>query len=114
MDVVEMRMLLWMCGMTREDRISNTRIRGTVKVGEISKKKQEARHRQYGHVMRRDGTSYERRVLDMEVQGRRRRGRPKIRWRDCIQDDMREKGLDTNIASDRGNRKRLIKNSDPV
>ena len=114
MEVAEMKMLRWMCGVTREERISNTRIRGTVKVGEISKKTQEARLRWYGHVMRKDAISDERRTLDMEVQGKRRRGRPKIRWKDCIQEDMREKRLRTNMAGDRGKWKLLIKNSAPV
>ena len=44
MEVAEMRMLRRMCGVTREDRISNARIRGTVKVGEVLKT-QEARLR---------------------------------------------------------------------
>ena len=54
MDVAEMKMLRWMSGVTRRDRISNTRIRGTVKVAEMSKKVQEARLRWYGHLLRRD------------------------------------------------------------
>ncbi len=33
-----MRMLRWMSGVTKLDRIWNERIRGTTKVGEISKK----------------------------------------------------------------------------
>ena len=68
--------------MTREDRISNARIRGTVKVEEVSKKTQEATLIWYEHVMRRDGNSDENKTQDMEVQGRRRRGRPKTRWKD--------------------------------
>ena len=39
----EMRMLRWMSGVTKLDRILNVRIRGTTKVGEISKKVQESR-----------------------------------------------------------------------
>lgn len=31
-EVAKMRILRWMCGLTREDRISNARIRGTVMV----------------------------------------------------------------------------------
>lgn len=31
-EAAKMRMLRWMCGLTREDRISNARIRGTVMV----------------------------------------------------------------------------------
>ena len=42
-DVAEMRMLRWMCGVTKLDKIRNERIRGTTKVGEITKKVQERR-----------------------------------------------------------------------
>lgn len=63
--------------------------------------------------MRRDGESDERKILEMEVQGRRRRGRPKTRWKECIAANMREKGLNTNMAGDRGMWRRFIKNSDP-
>ena len=41
LDVAEMRMLRWMSGVTKQDRIRNERIRGTTK--EISKKVQESR-----------------------------------------------------------------------
>ena len=43
LDVAEMRMLRWMSGVTKLDRIRSERIRGTTKVGEISKKVQESR-----------------------------------------------------------------------
>ena len=43
LDVSEMKMLRWMCGATRHDKIRNERIRGTTKVSEISKKEQERR-----------------------------------------------------------------------
>ena len=36
LDVAEMRMLRWMSGVTKLDRIRNERIRGTTKVGEKS------------------------------------------------------------------------------
>ena len=60
MNVAEMKMLRWMSGVTRRDRISNTRIRGTVIVAELLKKVQEARLRWYGHVLRRDEEAVER------------------------------------------------------
>ena len=47
LDVSEMRMLRWMSGVTKLDRIGNERIRGTTKVGEISKKVQESRLKWY-------------------------------------------------------------------
>ena len=54
LDVSEMRMLRWMCGVTKQDNIRKIIIKGTTKVGEIAKKVQERRLRWYGHVMRRE------------------------------------------------------------
>ena len=53
LDVAEMRMLRWMSGVTKLDRIRNEIIRVTTKVGEISKKVQESRLKWYVHVLRR-------------------------------------------------------------
>ena len=92
MEVAEMKMLRWTCGVTRLDKIRNEKIRGTTKVGEISKKVQERRLRWYGHVMRRDVEYVGKRAMGIEVQ-ESRRGRPKKRWADCVKDDLREKGL---------------------
>ena len=79
MDVAEMRMLRWMSGVTRMDRIRNEYIRGSAKVTEVSKKMQEGRLRWYGHLMRRDAQHVGRHTMEMEVRGRRRRGRPRKR-----------------------------------
>ena len=80
MYVAKMKTLRLLSGVTGRDGISNTLIRGTVKVAEVSKKVQEARLlRWYGHELRRDEEGVERRVIDMEVQGRIGRGRPKTR-----------------------------------
>ena len=87
-DVAEMRMLRWMSGVTKLDRIRSERIRGTTKVGEISKKVQESRLKWYGHVLRRYAEYVGKRVVVMEVPGKRRRGRPKRRWLDNIKNDL--------------------------
>ena len=61
------------------DRIRNDRIRKTIKVTEISKKVQERRLQWYGHVMRRDEDYVGRKVMEMEVPGKRNRERSKRR-----------------------------------
>ena len=38
LEVAEMRMLLWMCGVTKLYKIRNERIRGTTKVGKSQRK----------------------------------------------------------------------------
>ena len=100
LEVAEMRMLRWMCGVTKLDKIRNARIRGTTKVGEITKKVQERRLKWYGHVMRREEHYVGRRAMVMKVQGRRKRGRPKRRWLDKVKDDIKEKGLSSDDVYD--------------
>lgn len=56
LDVTEMEMLRWMCAVAKQqDKVRNERIRGSFKVTEASKKRQEKRLRWYGHVKRRGG-----------------------------------------------------------
>ena len=114
MDVAEMRMLRWMSGVTREDKIRNEYIRGSTKVIELSKKIQEGRLRWYGHLLRRDDDHVGRHIMEMEVQGRRKRGRPRKRWRDCVRDDLQYKGINEEAAQDRNQWRRLIRNGDPI
>ena len=60
-----------MSGVTRLDRIRNERIRGTTKVGEISKKVQESKLKCYGRVLSREDEYVGKRVMVMEVPGER-------------------------------------------
>ncbi|XP_068215886.1 uncharacterized protein [Palaemon carinicauda] len=53
MNVVEMRKLRRMAGITRPDKARNDLVRVTTKVTEVSKKIQEERLHWFGHVMRR-------------------------------------------------------------
>ena len=114
MDVAEMRMLRWMCGVTREDRIRNDYIRGSTNVVKVSKKAQKGRLRWYGHILRREEDHVGRQTLNMEIQGRRKSGRPRKRWIDCVKEDVREKKIDEAEVYNRTRWRRLIRNSDPV
>ena len=114
LDTAEMKMLRWMNGVTRKDKIRNTYIRGSSKVIEASKKVQEARLRWFGHLLRRPEEEHvASRTMEMEIIGTRKRGRPKKRWKDCIQEDMKMKELHEEQAHDRGTWRRLTRNSDP-
>ena len=113
-DVAEMRMLRWMCGVTKLDKIRNVHIRGTVKVVEASSKAQEKRLQWYGHVKRRDEEYVGVRTMRMEVAGRRRRGRPRLRWRDRIRVDLEERQIDEEQTEDRNLWRRLVRTNDPI
>lgn len=113
LEVAEMRMLRWMLGVTRRDKVRNNFIRGTAKVTEVTKKVQERRMRWFGHIKTREEGYVGRRILDMEVEGRRR-GRPKKRWKDRIGEDLIERGLSGEEIGDRALWRRLVRNSDPI
>ena len=92
MEVAEMKMLRFAMGVTRKDKIRNECIRSTVKVEWLGMKMREGRLRWYGHVMRRDQEHLGRKMLEMELLGKRKRGRPKRRFLDVVKEDMGEVG----------------------
>ena len=89
-EVAEMKMLRFAMGVTRKDKIRNEYIRSTVKVERLGMKMREGRLRWYGHVMRRDQEYVERKMMEMELPGKRRRGRSKRRFIDVVKEDMGE------------------------
>ncbi|PHT40159.1 hypothetical protein CQW23_19013 [Capsicum baccatum] len=81
MKVAEMRMLRWMCGLTRGNRVQNETIRKKVGVTPVENKMREVRLRWFGHVMRRGMDAPVRRCERLALDGfRRGRGRPKKYW----------------------------------
>ena len=50
----------------------------------------------------------------MEVQGRRKRLRPRGRWLDRLKGDIKEKGLSGEEVCDRATRRRISSNIDPT
>ena len=88
MKVAEMKMLRFAMGVTRKEKIRNKHIRSTVKVERLGMKMREGRLRWYGHVMRRDQEYVGRKMMEMELPGKRRRGRPKRRFLDVVKKDM--------------------------
>ncbi|XP_070002679.1 uncharacterized protein [Nicotiana sylvestris] len=69
MKVVEMRMLIWMCGHTNLDKIINEVIHDKVGVALIEDKMLEARLRWFGHVRRRITNSPVRRCERLTLEG---------------------------------------------
>ena len=88
MEVAEMKMLRFAMGVTRKDKIRNEHIRSTVKIERLGMKIREGRVRWYGHVMRRDQEYVGRKMMEMELPRKRKRGRPKRRFLDVVKEDM--------------------------
>ena len=69
------------------DKIKNAFIRGTAQVRQIGDNAGEARLRWYGHVQRRNTEYIGKRMLCLELPGKRRRGRPKTRSMDVAREE---------------------------
>ncbi|XP_035834121.1 uncharacterized protein LOC118482649 [Helianthus annuus] len=108
-EVAEMRMLRWMCGHTRLDRIRNEVFRERLGVCRISDKIKDGRFRWFRHVKRRQATSLVRVVETLTVDGRRGRGRPKLTWDMRIRRDLIEMHLSEDMVQDRSSWRRRIK-----
>ncbi|XP_062527382.1 androgen-induced gene 1 protein isoform X2 [Bombyx mori] len=72
-----------------------------LKVAPVTEKLRSARLGWYGHVMRRNENEVGKRVLTMNVDGYRGRGRPKKKWMDCVKNDMGKRGVSEEMVYDR-------------
>ncbi|KAG5625880.1 hypothetical protein H5410_011098 [Solanum commersonii] len=101
MHVAEMRMLRWMCGHTRSDKIRNEVIREKVGVTSVVDKLREARLRWFGHVRRRCADAPVRRCEGMAIEGTRSgRGRPKKFWGEVIRQDLAQLHITEDMTLD--------------
>ena len=92
MEVAEIKMLRFAMGVTRKDKIRNEYIRGTVKIEKLGMKMREGRLRWYGHVMRGDQEYVGRKMVEIELPGKKKRGRPKRRFLSIVKEGMGEFG----------------------
>ena len=88
-------------------------IRGTAQVGRFGEKTREARLRWYGHVLRKYDGYIGRRMLRMELPGKRKLGRPKRRFMDVVKEDMAEVKVKEEDVVDRSNWRLKIRCGDP-
>ena len=102
-----MRMLRWMCGNTRRDKVRNEDIRTKIGVASIKEKMRENRLRWVSHVRRRP-TDAPVRVERINLgQVKRAQERPKKTWMEVIRKDIEAKGLSEGILLDRNEWRKL-------
>ena len=87
-EVADLKMVRWTLGVTRKDKIRNEYLRGTAKIAKLGDKLRDARLRCYGHVKKREEDYVGKRMMEMAVPGRRKRGRPRRRWMHLVREDM--------------------------
>ena len=108
LEVTEMKMCSWACGHTLRDHMRNDNIRERLNVESITEWCRKARLRLFGHVMRRDQNYVGKKTLEMVPPGRRKRGRPKQRWMDYVNRDMRAIGTTKDEVHDRTGWRRIV------
>ncbi|XP_063850963.1 uncharacterized protein LOC135094636 [Scylla paramamosain] len=113
LEVAELKMLRFALGVTRMDKIRNYYIRGTTHVRRFGDNAREVRLRWFGHVRRSDKGFVGRRMLDMDLAGMRKRGRPKRRYMDAVKGDMQVVGVTEEGTEDRAHWRRVICCGDP-
>ncbi|KAL1464017.1 hypothetical protein WDU94_003703 [Cyamophila willieti] len=84
----EMRFLRSMIGKTRRDRIRNEIIRSRIGVDRLQDRIETSRLKWYGHVRRMNEERLPNKYLEMKMEGRRKQGRPRLRWKDIINRDI--------------------------
>ena len=100
--VAEMRMLRWICGHTRKDRVRNDDIRERVGVSPIEEKVVQHRLRWFGHIERRppEAPLHTGRIKrDENV--KRGRGRPNLTWEESVKRDLKDWNITKELAMDR-------------
>lgn len=97
----EMSMIRWMCGVTLKDRFSSEELRARLGIKSILDIMRRSRLSWFGHVERRDGDSWLRKVRNLEIARVSGRGRPRKNWEQVISEDLRVKGLQREVAQNR-------------
>ena len=89
MSTAEMRMVRWAMGASLLGHRRNEEILEEAKVEAIATVMRLGRLEWFGHVKRRGETENIRAVVEMKVEGKRPRGRPKLLWNDTVRGDLK-------------------------
>ena len=97
----DMQMIRWMCNVTLRDRKPSEELRDRLHIPNITDLLRQRRLRWFGHVERMEDGNPVKESRNIEVPGRRGRGRPRKTWAQLIKDDLRQLNLDPGLAQDR-------------
>ena len=99
-----------MCGVKLVDRKKMEELMQTLGLKETSDRMAKANGvRWYGHVIRRDDDNILKKAMMLEVNGKRKRGRPKMTWRRQVEESVKEVGLKIEEAADRTRRREGVR-----
>jgi hypothetical protein len=105
----EMDFLEKICYKIKERQARNVTIREIMEVGKnILEVTEEKRLRWFGHVKRMPGNRLPLKILELEPEGTRRRGRPEERWIDGVRRSMTNHGVTEKDTRDRDRWRNLV------
>ena len=113
MATTEMRMVRWAMGVSLLEHRRNEEILEEAKVEPIATVMRRRRLEWFGHIKRRHETENIRAVVEMKMEGKRPRGRPKLRWYDTVRRDLKAWKIKEEWATDREGWRRLCKTRYP-
>ena len=114
MDVADMRMLRWMCGKIRNDKIINMSFREYIGVTLMGDKIRGTRWWLFGHIQRKLAMILVRKSLAIHgCSPPRGRGRLKKTWMEVVKIDLKTWNLFENFAQDRSEQRNRIHVADP-
>ena len=94
LDVLEMKCLRSMCGVTIWDRITNEEIRRRTGVdSKLSYRAEQRTLRWFGHMERMNEERLPKRVMKSEVEGVAPRGRPRLGWKEGVKNSLQNKDI---------------------
>ena len=102
LNVFEMKCLRSMTGVSRLDRVRNEVVRTRTGVRrELAARVDMNVLRWFGHVERMDNERLLKKVMNVKVDGRSARGRPRFGWMDGVKRALNDRGMDVREASER-------------
>ena len=96
----ERRMLRMICGVTSKDMVESKVIALRVGVDNLEEHLRQKRLRWFGHIARRDEEVEIKKVFELKIEGRRKRGRPVKRWIDMVEEEIKKRGVVQQDAGD--------------
>src|SRR5664279_3021296 len=85
----ERMMIRWMCEVTLKDRNSSEELRERLGIVSVSDKVCQGRLRWFGYVERKDTDDWVSVSRNIEVEGKRGRGRGRKTWKECVANDRK-------------------------
>lgn len=89
----EMKFIRGIKGKTRLDRMRNEELRRGIVEESLRERVEKSRLRWFGHVKRMEDVRIPRRMSELQMNGRRPRGRPRGRWIDEVKRDVEARGV---------------------